>query len=235
MSRFLYLCLIVFLCSSCYTGRLKRAERKYNKKEYSEAALRYRKLYAKTSTKQKGRRAYLGFREGECYQRIKQTARALPAYQKAYLNDYPDAILSLRLAQVWHASGEYEKAAGHYSDYLLVYPDDELALYGLVGSEQSPEELKHPTRYQVEQIKSINTGQSDFSPMLYGKSDTKLIFTSTRRKNRSEKEKNINYMKAGPPIRIAGLFLRYQELLPAETGQSPLLLSHLAVRKYIIR
>ena len=71
----LLVCLLLF--SSCGAGRsLKQAEQSYAQGEYFDAARHYKQAYARTSPKDRPRRAVLAYKQGDCYRRINYTLKA---------------------------------------------------------------------------------------------------------------------------------------------------------------
>ena len=180
--RYIYILLAGILLFSCKTVKLSVAEEKQRIGEYYEAANMYRKLYAKSKSDDRDMRAYLAYRMGICNQKINNTTRATEAYKSAMKYNYPDSLLFLRLAQVYHQNGQYSEATLYYNKYLEQNPENALAQNGLKGCELADEMKKNPTLYQVRRMAMFNSNFSEFSPMLTGEGYNQLYFASSRAK-----------------------------------------------------
>ena len=170
------------LSFSCKTVKLSVAEEKQQIGEYYEAAAMYRKLYAKTKPTQRDMRAYLSYRMGICFQKLNDVKQATTYYQKAMNFNYPDSLLFLRLAQVYHQGGKYSEAINYYNKFLEQNAENILALNGILGCELATKMKQNPTLYQVRKMDLFNSRYSDFSPMLTGDDYDKLYFASSRAK-----------------------------------------------------
>ena len=171
---------------SCKTVKLKDAEEKQRIGEYYEAAGMYRKLYGKAKPPERDKRAYLAYRMGICYQKINDVSRASSAYLNAMRYNYPDSLLFLRMAQVYHQSGKYNEAINYYSRFLEQNPEHVVARNGILGCELAVKMKEKPTPYQVRRMEIFNSRYGDFSPMLTGDKYDKLYFASSRAKKVSK-------------------------------------------------
>lgn len=176
--------LLSLLLFSCKSAKLSDAEEKQRIGEYYEAAALYRKIYTKTPPAKRDLRGYIAFRMAECNRQINSTAKATSAYLNAVRYDYPDSIVNLRLGQMLQKSGRYADAVKYYDQYLLVKPDDALALSGMEGCRLAPEWKKNPTRYVVRRMDKFNSRRGEFSPMLAGDKYDILYFASSRTKDK---------------------------------------------------
>lgn len=176
--------LLSLLLFSCKSAKLSDAEEKQRIGEYYEAAALYRKIYTKTPPAKRDLRGYIAFRMAECNRQINSTAKATSAYLNAVRYDYPDSIVNLRLGQMLQKSGRYADAVKYYDQYLLIKPDDGLALSGMEGCRLAPEWKKNPTRYVVRRMDKFNSRRGEFSPMLAGDKYDILYFASSRTKDK---------------------------------------------------
>lgn len=176
--------LLSLLLFSCKSAKLSDAEEKQRIGEYYEAAALYRKIYTKTPPAKRDLRGYIAFRMAECNRQINSTAKATSAYLNAVRYDYPDSIVNLRLGQMLQKSGRYADALKYYDQYLLIKPDDALALSGMEGCRLAPEWKKNPTRYVVRRMDKFNSRRGEFSPMLAGDKYDILYFASSRTKDK---------------------------------------------------
>ncbi|MCM1035571.1 MAG: OmpA family protein [Paludibacter sp.] len=177
--------------SSCgVKARIKKADKKYDIGEYYAAGEMYRSSYKKVSAKDKKTRAYVAFRQGECYRYI-NNSKAANAYKQAITNRYSDSIVYLHHAQALHYQGKYADAAKSYKIYLEAHPDDYVAQGGLYACQKIAEWRKEPTRYKVAVAKDFNNKRaSSFAPMFIGEDTDALMFTSNRTTSAKKNQKN---------------------------------------------
>ncbi len=181
----LLFCLILvtfsFTVSSCgVKARIKKADKKYEIGEYYDAGDIYRQVYRQIKARDKQTKAYVAFRQGECYRHINNT-RAVSAYRNAIRNRYPDSIVYLRQAQVLHYMGKYQDAQKGYEIYLQSHPDDYVARSGAFACRQVAEWRKQSSRYKVTQAKELNQKRcSNFAPQFIGETEDAIVFTSNR-------------------------------------------------------
>ena len=168
------------LCSCGVKARIKKADKKFAIGEYYEAGNIYQSAYRQVNAKDKQTRAYVAFRQGECYRNINNT-RAVTAYKNAIRNRYPDSIVYLRHAQVLHYQGKYQDAAKSYEIYLQSHPDDYVAQGGLFACKQINEWKKQSSRYKVASEKDFNQKRSsNFAACFIGDDADAVVFTSNR-------------------------------------------------------
>ena len=185
--------------SSCgVKARIKKADKKYEIGEYYEAGNIYQSVYRQVKPKDKQTRAYVAFRQGECYRHINNT-KAATAYRNAIRNRYQDSIVYLRQAQVLHYQGKYADAAKGYEIYLQSHPDDYVAQGGLFACRQINEWKKQSSRYKVAAEKDFNQRRtSNFSPRYIGDEADAVMFTSNR--SASSKKNARNSSITGVPV-----------------------------------
>lgn len=186
--------LAILFLSSCKSAKLTDADEKYRIGEYFEAAVIYRKVYTKTDAKEKDLRAYIAYRMAECNRLVNNTPRAISGYMNALRYNYPDSIVSLRIAQMYHKTGRYVDAIKYYNEFLLQNPTSEIALNGIQGCESAPEWKKIPTRYEVKRMEKFNSRRSEFTPMYFGTNNDQLYFASSRTKDKDAKKSAITGM-----------------------------------------
>lgn len=186
--------LAILFLSSCKSAKLTDADEKYRIGEYYEAAAIYRKVYTKTDAKEKDLRAYIAYRMAECNRLVNNTPRAISGYMNALRYNYPDSIVSLRIAQMYHKTGRYVDAIKYYNEFLLQNPTSEIALNGIQGCEYAPEWKKNPTRYEVKRMEKFNSRRSEFTPMYFGTNNDQLYFASSRTKDKDAKKSAITGM-----------------------------------------
>ena len=195
--RISVLFLLLLLLASCGAESvLRKADQNYALGEYNEAALLYKKAYAKTDSRDKELRAERAFKTAECYRRINMNAKALAAYNNAIRYGYPDTVVFKHTADLQLQNGEYKAAMANYGVYLAYCPTDTTAINGLKSCTTAPLWKKSPTRYIVKREDFFNSRRSEYSPMYGSEGYDQLFFTSTRDKALGEDKSLITGVKA---------------------------------------
>lgn len=185
---FVILLVITGLFYSCSVAhRYRLALNSYNMGEYSRSIDASRKVYRET--KDRKQKAHLQFLIAEAYYNIGKYRYAESYYKSALLRNTGGAATYLHYADVLRANGKYEEAVANYKTYLDSVPGDRRALNGIESCNNANGWLKNQTRYQVANLKDINSTASDFSAAYAGVRDNEIYFTSTR-KGASGKRKN---------------------------------------------
>jgi peptidoglycan-associated lipoprotein len=170
------------LCFSCKPVKLSVAEEKQRIGEYFEAAEMYRRLYARSKATERDKRAYVAYRMGLCYQKISDVQRASSAFLNAVRYGYPDSLLMLRMAQVYHQGGKYGEAVACYEGFLERNPESVQAVNGLEGCRLAEWMREHPTPYVVRRMEVFNSRFGEFGPMFAGEAGDRVYFASSRAK-----------------------------------------------------
>jgi len=188
------LCLFL-LFFSCKSAKLSDGIAKEDRGEYNDAAMVYRKVYAKTSPKKTWLRGSIAFHMAECYRKTGNVQRALSAYSNAIRYKYPDSSSVLRMAQMLHKSGRYPEAIKQYKAFLDSVPNNRLAINGIIGCDSAMIWKKNPTTYVVKKMDKFNSRYGDFSPMFSGEKFDQLIFTSSRKEATGDTKSAITGLK----------------------------------------
>ncbi|MDR1719447.1 MAG: OmpA family protein [Dysgonamonadaceae bacterium] len=198
MSRSIFFILSISAClllSTCKSAKLSDAVAKQEKGEYYDAAQIYRKVYAKTSNKNRVLRASIAFQTGECYREINNTQRALSAYQNALRYNYPDSMSMFYAGQMLQRMGRYPDAKKQYASFLEQSPNHLLAKNGIAGCDSALKWKANPTRYQVKKMDKFGSRDGEFAPMLTGDSYDQLYFTSSRKEALGKEKSGITGLK----------------------------------------
>jgi len=191
---FYYLSLLLFIIvgiESCgIKARIKRADKRMSMGEYYSAGEIYKKTYGRIPSKDKNTRAYVAFRQGECFRTI-NNYRAEMAYANAIRNKYNDSIVFLRYAQSLHSNGKYGEAAKFYKLYLQHDSANDIAKNGLIAIDQINSWKSNPARFAVKKVTELNARRSSsFSPAFISPATDVITFTSTREFNKKIIQKN---------------------------------------------
>ena len=177
--------LFIFMNGDLYAQRrnpARNADLAFGRKQYTEAADRYRKAYRKLR-RNKEERNRVTFQLGECYRLIGLTKRAEPYYKRLLKTEYPNTHpeLYLYLAETYKMNEKFREAAEMYEIYIQRVPDDPRGPSGLETVQLIQEWMENPSKYQLTLLKKVNsTKDSDFAACWISNNYNEIIFTSTR-------------------------------------------------------
>ena len=188
MKRYIII-LLSILCLCCvdtdiYAQRrnpAKNADLAFGRKQYLEAADLYKKAYKK-SKRNKAERARISFQMGECYRLIGLSKRAEPYYKRVLKTDFPNTHPEAYLyaAETYKTNEKYKDAVECYENYIKAVPDDPRGPLGLETTNLIQEWIENPSRYELTELKKVNSKNSDFGALWTSNNYNEIIFTSSR-------------------------------------------------------
>lgn len=188
--------LLTAVAAGCRTPKLSEADAQFQRGEYYDASVTYKKVYNKLRKKEeRPQRGEVAFKMGRCYRLLNMSARASAAFQNALRYEYPDSTTHFMLAQALHADGKYAAALRSYDKYLEFCPDDSFAINCAEGCRTAQEIRARGSRYVVKQAKLFNSRRADFCPMYLGADCDQIYYTSTTEKATGDKKSEITGMK----------------------------------------
>ncbi len=188
--------LLTAVAAGCRTPKLSEADAQFQRGEYYDASVTYKKVYNKLRKKEeRPQRGEVAFKMGRCYRLLNMSARASAAFQNALRYEYPDSTTHFMLAQALHADCKYAAALRSYDKYLEFCPDDSLAINCAEGCRTAQEIRARGSRYVVKQAKLFNSRRADFCPMYLGADCDQIYYTSTTEKATGDKKSEITGMK----------------------------------------
>ena len=184
MKRLLFITiLLVIVAFPEATAQKRKAERaysSYNAGEYFDAIDQFKDAYSKTKKADKNTKSELVFMIAECYRLVNDPKNAETWYKLAVKSSYSKPDAQFWLAESMKKNGKYQQAIDEYKKYKQIAPSDARADQEIRSCELAVEWTRNPEAYKVEELKEINSKESDFSPA-YGRDDFGLIyFTSSR-------------------------------------------------------
>lgn len=182
--KYFFLTLLgIFFSLSLFAQRnpARHADQAFDRKQYSIAADRYRKAYNKVR-RNPNERNRITYRMAESYRLTGNYRRAEATYRRLMRNedDIRDPILFLTYADLLKINGKYEEAIEYYNKYSERVPDDPRGPLGAETAALIEEWLDNPSKYEVTELKKINSRESDFAPAWGSSNYREIIFTSTR-------------------------------------------------------
>lgn len=184
MKRTIILILLVLIASvqdsPAQKRKSDRAYAAFNAGEYYDAIDQFKDTYSKTKKADKTSRTEFVFMIAECYRLINDPKNAETWYKLAVKSAYPRTDAQYWLAETLKKNGKYQLAIDEFKKYKQVAPSDSRADQEIRACELALEWQRNPEAYKVDEMKDINSKESDFSPA-YGRDDFGIIyFTSSR-------------------------------------------------------
>jgi peptidoglycan-associated lipoprotein len=184
--RILITALMILVAFSHATGQQKRsfirtADEAFADERYSVAVEKYQKAFTKVK-KNPVERDRISFQMAECYRKMGDIKRADIQYKRLIKNGYDskEPIILLHYANAQKADGNLEEAKIYYELYDKKMPDDPRGKYGLQSIEKIPNWQEYESKYEVADVKGLNSRDADFAPSYASETYNSLIFTSTR-------------------------------------------------------
>ena len=177
--------LFIFMSSDLYAQRrnpAKNADLAFGRKQYTEAADRYKKAYRKVR-RNKDERNRISFQMAECYRLIGLTKRAEPYYKRLLKTEYPNTHpeVYLYLAETYKMNEKFKEAIEMYETYAQRMPNDPRGPLGVETTQMIQEWKENPSKYELKELKKVNsTKDSDFCATWLNNNYNEIIFTSTR-------------------------------------------------------
>jgi len=184
MKRTLILLLLVLIAalqdSSAQKRKAERAYAAFEAGEYYDAIDEFKDTYSRIKSSDKAARTELVYMIAECYRLTNDPKNAETWYKLAVksANSKPDA--EYWLAQSLKKNGKYQQAIDELKKYKQIAPSDARADQEIRACELALEWQRNPESYRVDELKDLNSRESDFSPA-FGRDDFGVIyFTSSR-------------------------------------------------------
>lgn len=159
----------------------KSADEAFGKQQYSEAIDKYKKAYTKVK-KNKEEKNRITAQLAVCYRLTGNYKRAEASYKRLVANgwDKRNPEVLLRFAEMLKINEKYEEAIEQYKVYAERVPDDPRGNKGAEVTGLLPDWIENPSKYEVTNVKKINSRESDFAPAFTSDNYNELVFTSAR-------------------------------------------------------
>jgi peptidoglycan-associated lipoprotein len=174
---------IFLIASSVASGQKRKVDRAYEffrAGEYFEAIDYFKDAYSKS--KDKDIKADMVFMVSECYRLVNDPKNAEIWYKKAVRTPNVKPEAQYWLASSLKKNGKYEQAAEEFKKYKQLMPGDLRADQEIRSCELASEWTRNPEAYKVEELKEVNSKESDFSPA-YSRDDNGVILLTSSRED----------------------------------------------------
>ncbi|HNW56604.1 MAG TPA: OmpA family protein [Bacteroidales bacterium] len=160
--------------------KTEKAYSSFTAGEYFDAIDLFKEAYSKTKKSDRSSRDELVYMIAECYRLTNDPKNAETWYKLAVKSSYSKPEAQYWLAESMKKNGKHQMAIEEFKKYKQVVPSDARADQEIRSCELALEWLRNPEAYKVEELKDLNSKESDFSPA-YGRDDFGMIyFTSSR-------------------------------------------------------
>jgi peptidoglycan-associated lipoprotein len=160
--------------------KTERAREAYEAGEYYDAIDLFKDAYSKTKKSDKATRADLIFMIAECYRHVNDPKNSETWYKLAVKSSYSRPEAQYWLAESMKKNGKYPQAIDEFKKFKQIAPGDAKADQEIRACELASEWLRNPETYQVQELKDINSKETDFGPA-FGSNDFGMVyFTSSR-------------------------------------------------------
>lgn len=180
----IFTCLMISFLLACLHGSYAQrgpaamAELAFSKGDYYDAAILYKKAFAKEKNKVK--KAEFIYKVAESYRFTNDFRNQEVWYNKAIKAKHKEPLAYLYYAEALRFNGKYDEAIVQFTNYLKEVPSDPRGTKGIQAAEQAQKWKDKPLRYRVENVAPVNTKYSDFGAFYSHKDKRHIIFTSAR-------------------------------------------------------
>lgn len=176
----IFLIIVALPDISAQKRKTERAYDAFEAGEYYEAIDLFKDAYSKTKKSDKATRAELIFMVAEAYRMVNDPRNSETWYKLAVKSSFSNPDAQFWLAESLKKNGKYPQAIDEFRKYKQVAPGDARADQEIRACELADEWMRNPESYQVEELKELNSRETDFGPA-YGSDDFGMIyFTSSR-------------------------------------------------------
>ena len=180
---FVLIILLVAVGAIEVTAQKRKTERAYSAftaGEYFDAIDQFKNAYSKTKKSDKSARTEMVFMIAECYRLVNDPKNAETWYKLAVKSSFSKPEAQYWLAESMKKNGKHQLAIEEFKKYKQVAPSDAKADQEIRACELALEWMRNPEAYKVEELKDLNSKESDFSPA-YARDDFGMVyFTSSR-------------------------------------------------------
>lgn len=182
-------CIGAVLCTvsevRAQSRQIKKADTAFRYHMYDVAVTQYQKAFARMGRKAKtdpDEKNRILFQIAEAYRFSGQQKSAAKQYQRCIRSGYYKIApkVYFYLANLQLAEGDFDEAILNYQNYLDYIPDDSAGIQGLRAGIMAKKSYAQASRYQVENVRKLNTANGEWTPRYYDAAGTIVTFSSTR-------------------------------------------------------
>ena len=177
---FIFIIFITVPEASAQKRKTERAYSSFTAGEYYDAIDLFKDAYSKTKKANKEARNDLVFMIAECYRLTNDPKNAETWYKLSVKSSNSKPEAQYWLAESMKKNGKYSLAIDEFKKYKQIAPSDARADQEIRSCELADDWSRNPEAYKIDELKDVNSRESDFSPA-YGRDDYGLIYFTTSR------------------------------------------------------
>lgn len=165
------------------SGQKRKTERAYESfkaGEYYDAIDLFKDAYSKVKKSDKASRAELVYMIAECYRHVNDPKNSETWYKLAVKSSYSKPEAQYWLAESMKKNGKYSQAIDEFKKYKQLVPGDSKADQEVRSCELAGEWMRNPEAYKIEELKDINSKETDFGAAFGSDDYNTVYFTSSR-------------------------------------------------------
>jgi peptidoglycan-associated lipoprotein len=170
--------LLLSISVEAQSRKTRKAYDAFESGEYYEAIDLFKDAY--TRTRERSEKAELNYMVAECYRLTNDPRNAESWYKKIAGKEFARPEATLMFAESLRKNGKYEEAIEAYEEYRKMVPADARADMGIRSCELAMEWMAAPESYQVEEMRDLNSRDSDYSPV-YARDDYGMVYITSSR------------------------------------------------------
>ena len=178
---FVFTLIILPQLANAQRNPAKAADEAFDALQYTIAIDKYKKAYTKVK-KNKEEKNRITSQLAECYRLTSNYKRAEISYKQLVKRnwDKQNPIILLRYADMLKINGKYDAAIEQYHAYSERVPEDPRGAAGAESAALIAEWIENPSKYEITNVKKINSRESDFAAAFTSDNYNEIVFGSTR-------------------------------------------------------
>lgn len=174
--------MVSFFANDLYAQKqikyIVQADKAFEQNQYAIAITKYKKAISKIKNN-KSESERITYQVALCYYKMGDY-RYAEMWMKRVVNYKKfDPIAIFYYAEILRFNEKYEDAIKQYEAYKLAAPSTNIEKY-IESCKLGPKWTENPTRYEIENVRQLNSKDNDFCPMFADKRYSDIILTSSR-------------------------------------------------------
>ncbi|MBE37701.1 MAG: hypothetical protein CMP50_03485 [Flavobacteriales bacterium] len=171
----------IILSSFSYaqSGDFKKGNKAFEKGEYGKAENIFKNAYQRSNDRTE--KNEIGFKLAQCYFFLGDFKKAETNFRRTIKMRYNNPLVHYYLAECYKGMEKFDKAQAEYEKFVKMDPDNPKGPFALESLDLTQEWIQDGSKYRVVNAGSdVNSKGDDFSPVIKGKKNDELYFTSSR-------------------------------------------------------
>tara|TARA_B100000579_G_scaffold16256_2_gene11535 strand:+ start:27187 stop:29496 length:2310 start_codon:yes stop_codon:yes gene_type:complete len=174
---FLLICVSSF--SNAQSGDFIRANKAFENGEYGKAEKIFKNAYQRSNDR--AEKNEIGFKLAQCYFFLGDFKKAESNLRRTIKMRYSNPLVHYYLAECYKGMEKFDKAQLEYEKFIKLDPDNPKGEFALESLELTQQWIQDGSKYRVVNAgNDVNSPFDDFCPVIKGKKNNELYFTSSR-------------------------------------------------------